>query len=114
MLTTSTSPTMPSNNCDTPWYMDSSNTSLYTEFGNLIDPCVLTVMSKLWIKPRGRYFFREYLKMDSTKFHYHQDFTISCCLLFIAFTFGSLLNYPSIVLKPSSLSIIISYCGIID
>ena len=43
MLTTSTSPTMPFNNCDTPWYMDSGATHHFTpEFGNLTDPCVLT------------------------------------------------------------------------
>ncbi|WJZ87712.1 hypothetical protein VitviT2T_007075 [Vitis vinifera] len=43
MLTTSTSPTMPSNNYDTPWYMDSGATHHFTlEFGNLTDPCVFT------------------------------------------------------------------------
>ena len=41
MLTTSTSPTIPFNNCDTPWYMDSGATHHFTpKFGNLIDPCV--------------------------------------------------------------------------
>ena len=41
MLTTSTSPTMPSNNCDTPWYMDSGATHHFTpKFGNLTDSCV--------------------------------------------------------------------------
>ena len=43
MLTTSTSPTIPFNNCDTPWYMDSRATHHFTpKFGNLIDPCVFT------------------------------------------------------------------------
>ncbi|KAL6315292.1 hypothetical protein AAG906_000380 [Vitis piasezkii] len=113
MLTTSTSPTMPSNNCDTPWYMDSRATHHFTpEFGNLTDSCVFTGDE---IKPRGRYFFKEYLKMDSTKFH-HQLVLRHPLLshihqLHIQFL---LLNYPSIVLKPSSLSIIILYCGIID
>ena len=43
MLTTSTSPTIPFNNCDTPWYMDFGATHHFTpKFGNLIDPCVFT------------------------------------------------------------------------
>ncbi|WKA01746.1 hypothetical protein VitviT2T_020012 [Vitis vinifera] len=82
MLTTSTSPTMPFNNCDTPWYMDSGATHHFTpEFGNLTDPCVLTGDEQAMDQALGKFL---------------------------------LLNYPSIVLKPSSLSIIISYCGIID
>ncbi|KAL6342167.1 hypothetical protein AAG906_004487 [Vitis piasezkii] len=113
MLTTSTSSTMPSNNYDTPWYMDFGATHHFTpEFGNLTYPCVFTGDE---IKLRGGYFFREYLKRDSTKFHHQPLLRHPLFSPLHQFRLQFLLlNYPSMVLKPLSLSIIIPYCGTID
>ncbi|RVW56403.1 Retrovirus-related Pol polyprotein from transposon RE1 [Vitis vinifera] len=91
MLTTSTSPTMPSNNCDTPWLwwaMDQASGRVLLQ--GILEDGLYKVSSSVNTSPS--------LAVSS-----------SLTSLSVLAT-----HHPSIMLKPLSLNIIIPYCGIID
>ncbi|RVX22862.1 hypothetical protein CK203_008411 [Vitis vinifera] len=116
MLTTSTSPTMPSNNCDTPWYMDSGATHHFTpKFGNLTDSCVFIGDEQALDQASGRVLLQGILENGLYKVSSSVNTSPSLAVSSSSTSLSVPATQPSFNRAQAlSLNIIIPYCGIID